>query len=87
MNIILSSISPRENQILRMIAHEYTAEEIATTLYLSPHTVNSHRKNLLNKMQVKNTAGLVRRAFELGILTVVHPASGQGREAKILKFA
>ncbi len=63
-----NSISLREKEILTLIAHEYTAKEIANMLYLSPHTVISHRKNLLTKMNAKNTAGLVRRAFEMGVL-------------------
>ena len=61
------SISNREKQILNLIAHEYTAHEIARQLYISKHTVDSHRKNLLEKLAVRNTAGMVRVAFEHGI--------------------
>ncbi len=61
-------ISTREDQVLRMIAEEYSAGEIAEELFLSVHTVISHRKNLLRKLQVKNAAGMVRRGFELGYL-------------------
>ena len=42
-------------------------KEIADQLYISVETVKSHRKNLRCKLSVKNTAGLIRRAFELGI--------------------
>lgn len=62
-----SSISPREKEVLQLIAHEYTAKEIASMLYISTHTVDSHRKNLFEKLEVKNTAGMVRVAFEIGI--------------------
>jgi len=65
-------ISDREQEILRLIAHEYTSKEIAAKLFISPHTAESHRKNLLNKMCVKNTAGLVRRAFESQILKIAY---------------
>jgi len=63
-----TSISHREKEILHLVAHEQTTNEIATQLYISYHTVISHRKRLMEKLDVKNTAGLVRRAFELGIL-------------------
>jgi len=61
-------ISTREKEVLHLVAHEYTTKQIAHTLYLSPHTVDSHKKNLKMKLDVKNTAGMVRRGFEMGIL-------------------
>ncbi len=66
-----STISPREQEVLRLIAYENTSQEIASKLYISNHTANSHRKNLMEKLHVKNTAGLVRRGFELGLLSYV----------------
>lgn len=66
-------ISTRESQVLYLIAHENTTNEIAATLHISHHTAMSHRKKLLEKLNVKNTAGLVRRAFELGLMTVGSP--------------
>ena len=63
-------ISNREKEVLHLIAHEYTTNEIAKALYLSTHTVDTHRKNLLWKMDVKNVAGLVRKGFERGLLTL-----------------
>lgn len=62
------SISKREKEILMLIAYEYRTHEIATKLYISAHTVETHRRNLLEKMDVTNVAGLVRRGFELGFL-------------------
>lgn len=61
-------LSDRESEVLRLISHEYTTKQIAHTLYLSPHTVDTHKKNLKIKLDVKNTAGMVRRGFEIGIL-------------------
>ena len=61
-------LSPRESQVLHLIAHEYTCKEIALLLNISCHTAISHRKNLMTKLAVKNAAGMVRRAFELGIM-------------------
>jgi DNA-binding CsgD family transcriptional regulator len=63
-------ISPREKQVLLLIAYENTSEEIARKLFISNHTAKSHRKNLLEKLSVKNVAGLVRRGFELGIISL-----------------
>lgn len=65
---MLCPISPREKEVLHLIAYENTSQEIANQLFISTNTALSHRKNLMEKLQVRNTAGLVRRAFELGIL-------------------
>ena len=59
-------ISPREKEVLRLIAYEYTTKEIANELFISTHTVDSHRKKLMEKWMVKNTAGLVRVGFQSG---------------------
>ncbi|MEL6389918.1 MAG: helix-turn-helix transcriptional regulator [Bacteroidota bacterium] len=64
------SISPREREVLHLIAHENTSSEIADILFISNHTAITHRKNLIEKLGARNTAGLVRRGFELGLLTV-----------------
>ncbi len=66
--LINTNLSGRELEILRMISFEYTTNEIAHMLFISPHTVITHRKNLMYKMEVRNTAGMVRRGFEWGVL-------------------
>ena len=63
-----SIITRRECEILELIANEYTSKEVASMLYISQNTAETHRRNLLSKLGVKNTAGLVRRGFELGLL-------------------
>lgn len=65
-----TNISAREIEVLHLVAYEHTAREIAQKLYISNHTAISHRKHLMEKLDVKNTAGLVRRAFELGLLSL-----------------
>ena len=65
-------ITNREKEVLHLIAHEYSTNEIANHLYISAYTVHSHRKNLLHKMDVRNTAGLIRKAFELGFMNISH---------------
>lgn len=59
------SISPREKQVLRLIADGYSSKEIADMLFISNHTAVSHRKNLIEKFQVKNTAHLIKKASTL----------------------
>lgn len=68
-------ISRRETEVLHLIAHEFTTLEIADKLFISYSTVHSHRKSMLNKLQVKNSAGLIRRAFELGLLKIDRTSS------------
>ena len=61
-------MSNREQEILHLIAFEHTAKEIASKLFISYETVNSHRKNIMTKLGVRNTAGMVRVAFENQLL-------------------
>lgn len=63
-------ISKRETQVLNLIIKEFTNKEIAAALFISQQTVASHRRNLMIKLRVRNTAGLVRKSIELGIITV-----------------
>ena len=70
---MITTISRREKEVLFLIAYEYTTLEIADRLYISKHTVDTHRKNLLLKMDVRNPAGLVRKGFETGILLAPSP--------------
>lgn len=60
-------LSKREIEVLKLISQEFTTHEIADKLFLSAHTIDTHRKNLLSKLNVKNTAGLVRYAITKGI--------------------
>ena len=59
-------ITKRELQILKLIYDEYTNPEIANLLGISRRTVDTHRKNLLRKLNVRNTAGLIRYALRSG---------------------
>ncbi len=61
-------LSDREKEILKLISEEYTNAEIAEKLFLSVRTVDTHRQNLLQKLNVKNTAGLVKYAIKSGLL-------------------
>ncbi len=58
------ALTKREKQILNLIANELTTNEIAEQLSLSPNTVESHRKNLFLKFDVRNVVGLIKKAME-----------------------
>ncbi len=60
-------LTEREKEILHLIVHELTSPEIAEKMFLSQRTIEHYRDNLLLKLGVKNTAGLVRRAIQLGL--------------------
>lgn len=57
-------LSPRERELLRLISEGLTNGEIAEQIFLSPETIKGYRKNLLLKLGAKNTAVLVKMAFE-----------------------
>lgn len=61
-------ISPREIEVLKLIAQEYSNSEIAEKLFISIRTVDTHRRNLLEKLGAKNTAGLVKFAIQKGLV-------------------
>ena len=61
-------IIEREKEVLSLIVKEYTNQEIAEKLFISPRTVDAHRRNLLQKTGARNTAGLVTYAFQHGLV-------------------
>ena len=61
-------ITKRELEVLRLVADEHTNKEIALYLKISVGSVESHRKNLFNKLSARNMAGLIRRAYDQGLL-------------------
>ncbi len=61
------NLSKREIEVLRLVVQELSTTQIADKLFISHHTVDTHRKNLLSKLGVKNTAGLVKYAMQNGL--------------------
>jgi len=59
-----SQITPREKEVLELIVDQYTNQQIADELHISIRTVDAHRRNLLEKTEAKNTAGLVTYAIK-----------------------
>jgi DNA-binding NarL/FixJ family response regulator len=62
-------LSDRENEIIKLIAEGNTNPQIADQLFLSSHTVNTHRKNIMAKLGVKNTAGIVMYAVKTNLVS------------------
>ena len=64
----LAVLSPREREIMQLIAEEHTSNEIAEILMISDRTVEKHRASLVEKLKVRNIAGLVRLAVKYGLI-------------------
>ncbi|HTN35630.1 MAG TPA: response regulator transcription factor [Arachidicoccus sp.] len=64
----LPALTKREKEVLQLIADGKTNQQIGQELFISPLTVDSHRKNLLTKLEVNNTAALIRLAVEQHLL-------------------
>jgi len=67
-SFFIPTLTRREKEVLTLIVKEHTTEEIAETLFVSAKTVEAHRSNLIQKLGVKNVAGLVRVALEKGLI-------------------
>ena len=65
-NIMIENpiLSPREIEIITLIASEYSGKEISEKLFISSHTVETHRKNIMKKLHIKSTVGLAKYAFK-----------------------
>lgn len=61
-------MSEREKDIIRLIADGLSTIEIGEKLFLSTHTISTHRKNILSKLNVKNSAGVIRYGIQTGIV-------------------
>lgn len=67
-NSSIPKLSRREKEVLKLIAQEFTTQEIADNLFISLKTVESHRSSLLSKLNARNSVGLVRIALENDLL-------------------
>lgn len=62
------ALSDREKEILKLISQELTSKEIASKLYISPLTVDTYRKNLIEKLDVKSSIGLVKYSLLFNLI-------------------
>ena len=65
---LFPKLSRREKEILQLIIDEHTSIEIAEKLFISSGTVETHRRNIINKLGVRNTAGMIRVVLEYDLL-------------------
>lgn len=61
-------LTQRETEIVKLLAMEYTNDKIAAVLHISFRTVETHRKNIMQKTKAQNLAGLIRFAYDKGII-------------------
>jgi DNA-binding NarL/FixJ family response regulator len=71
-NAALETLSPREVQVLRLVAEGKTSKEIANLLDLREQTVRSYRKTMMKKLGVNNVAGLTQLALATGLTQIAH---------------
>ena len=67
------ALTPRQQQILRLITEGYTSREIGKQLKISVQTVEVHRFNLMRRLEVRNVAQLIRQALVLNYLPKSYP--------------
>ena len=63
-------LTQREKEVLQLIVKERTTKEMATELFISEKTVETHRGNLMLKLEARNIAGVVRKAIMLGLVEI-----------------
>jgi len=69
-SVEIDEISPREKEVLELVARGKSTKQIADHLGISIRTVESHRINMLKKMKVSNSSELVRKSLELKIISI-----------------
>jgi DNA-binding NarL/FixJ family response regulator len=71
---ILTSLTPRELQVLRLVAQGAANKQVAAKLEISIKTVEKHRQQLMDKLNIHDTAGLTRYAISSGVIMPNPPA-------------
>ena len=65
-----STLTPREQEVMRLLAEGLSSKKVAEKLFISPKTVENHRANIMNKLGLHSTIELVRYAAKLGLIDV-----------------
>ncbi|MES0447100.1 MAG: response regulator transcription factor [Desulfobacterales bacterium] len=69
-NADYGTLTPREQEVMRLLAEGLSSKEVASKLFISPKTVENHRSNLMNKLDLHSTIELIRYASKLGLIDV-----------------
>ena len=64
------TLTPREQEVMRLLAEGLFTKEVAERLFISPKTVENHRTNIMNKLDLHSTIELIRYAARLGLIDV-----------------
>ena len=64
------TLTPREQEVMRLLAEGLSSKEVASKLFISPKTVENHRSSIMRKLDLNNTVDLVRYAARLGIIDI-----------------
>ena len=64
----IPKITKRELEVVKLIAKQYTTQQIAEALFVSTNTVATHKRNLFVKMDVKNSVGMIKKAVDWGLI-------------------
>lgn len=67
-NVSEKILSNKENEVLTLISEGLTTKEIANKLFVSSRTIETHRANILKKLEVKNTAELIKKAAQINLI-------------------
>ena len=67
---LLGTLSPRQREVLRLIAEGKTTKQIAQLLQISVKTVETHRAQLMERLDIRDVAGLVRYAISVGVIEI-----------------
>jgi DNA-binding NarL/FixJ family response regulator len=64
------TLTPREQEVMRLLAEGLSCKEVAKKLFISHKTVENHRANIMNKLDIHSTIELIRYAAKLGLIDV-----------------
>ncbi|TVS11741.1 MAG: DNA-binding response regulator [Planctomycetaceae bacterium] len=67
---VLERLTPRQREVLQLVAEGFTTKEIAGRLRIAPKTVETHRTQLMRQLQIRDLAGLVRFAVQSGLVSL-----------------
>jgi len=69
-NAVYGTLTPREQEVMRLLAEGLSAKQVAEKLFISPKTVENHRSNIMSKLGLHSTVELIRYAAKLGLIDV-----------------